>query len=303
MIFLPECFDLICSSKESTFDQSESVDGPLINSYRQLAKKHHLWLSLGGFHEKVDHSSRLLNTHLLINERGEIVSRYSKIHLFDVQSGSINYKESDFTGPGEEIVPPVSTPIGRLALGIVRSSLSSSVLPLTMCRFSVTIFVSLNSLVCWVWRAQRFSVIRVHSLKTRVEPIGKFFFELGPLKINVSSSPRLKSVNIQEEEEPLDIRWFDQLRKKRRSKIERNNLGCRSLGKDSFGSEGRTSVDRSDRHWSPIDRRDEKEDDHRRTSKKRSLSIDRNEETSRSTLPRREYPLGTNSHLQSTSLL
>ena len=126
MIFLPEAFDYICSNKQSTLDESESVDGPLINTYRQLAKKHHLWLSLGGFHERIDHSSRLLNTHLLINDEGQIVSRYSKIHLFDVQSGSINYKESDFTQPGEEIVHPVSTPIGRLALGIVRSSLFCS---------------------------------------------------------------------------------------------------------------------------------------------------------------------------------
>jgi predicted amidohydrolase len=53
MIFFPEAFDYICDSKVATLAQAEPIDGPIINRYRKLAKEHQLWLSLGGFHQKV----------------------------------------------------------------------------------------------------------------------------------------------------------------------------------------------------------------------------------------------------------
>lgn len=53
MIFLPEAFDYIEPDKTKSFNLAESVDGPLINNYKLLAKSLDIWLSLGGFHEKV----------------------------------------------------------------------------------------------------------------------------------------------------------------------------------------------------------------------------------------------------------
>ncbi len=67
---------------------------------------------------------RVLNSHLMINDQGEIVGHYSKIHLFDVQAGSLVIRESDFTQPGSSIVNPIETPAGRIALGIVFFSFS-----------------------------------------------------------------------------------------------------------------------------------------------------------------------------------
>ncbi len=55
----------------------------------------------------------------MINDQGEIVGHYSKIHLFDVQAGSLIIRESDFTQPGSSIVNPIETPAGRIGLGIV----------------------------------------------------------------------------------------------------------------------------------------------------------------------------------------
>lgn len=53
MIFLPESFDYIEEDKSKSFKLAESIDGPLINNYKLLAKSLDVWLSLGGFHEKV----------------------------------------------------------------------------------------------------------------------------------------------------------------------------------------------------------------------------------------------------------
>ncbi len=53
MAFLPECFDFIGNSKEEVLVQASAEDGDLITRFRHLAKELNLWLSLGGFHEKV----------------------------------------------------------------------------------------------------------------------------------------------------------------------------------------------------------------------------------------------------------
>jgi predicted amidohydrolase len=60
-----------------------------------------------------------LNSHLIINDQGDLVAQYAKIHLFDVQAGSLVIRESDFTQSGSTIANPVETPGGRIGLGIV----------------------------------------------------------------------------------------------------------------------------------------------------------------------------------------
>lgn len=52
MIFLPEAFDYIGRSKEESAELSETLEGPLIAAYKNLAKELNVWLSLGGFHER-----------------------------------------------------------------------------------------------------------------------------------------------------------------------------------------------------------------------------------------------------------
>lgn len=62
---------------------------------------------------------KILNSHLMIDDQGNLVGNYSKIHLFDVQAGSLNIKESDFTQSGSNILNSIETPAGRIALSIV----------------------------------------------------------------------------------------------------------------------------------------------------------------------------------------
>ena len=53
MIFFPEAFDYICQSKSSTLENAELINGPIINGYQRLAKQNQIWISLGGFHQRV----------------------------------------------------------------------------------------------------------------------------------------------------------------------------------------------------------------------------------------------------------
>lgn len=123
MVFLPEAFDYIGSSREETLSLSESLTGDTMSQYTQLARKLEVWLSLGGFHERGpnwESDRRIYNSHVIINDKGDIVSVYRKSHLFDVElpEKGVSLKESAFTIPGPTLVSPVKTPIGKVGLGI-----------------------------------------------------------------------------------------------------------------------------------------------------------------------------------------
>ena len=124
VVFLPEAFDFIGESTNETLQLAEPIDGPLITQYRDLAQALKVSLSLGGFHEAITDNegtvSKIKNTHLMINEDGSIIAKYSKCHLFDVEipEKNLKLKESDYVIPGAEICRPVSTSIGHVGLGI-----------------------------------------------------------------------------------------------------------------------------------------------------------------------------------------
>ncbi|XP_050303135.1 nitrilase and fragile histidine triad fusion protein NitFhit [Anthonomus grandis grandis] len=119
IVFLPEASDFIAKDKHEFKALAEPLTGPLISSYCSLAKDLNIWISLGGYHEMYD-ASTIYNSHVVINNQGEIKSVYRKIHLFDVSipDKNIHLRESDTNRGGNEIVPPVQTPLGLLGLSI-----------------------------------------------------------------------------------------------------------------------------------------------------------------------------------------
>jgi predicted amidohydrolase len=73
---------------------------------RELATRHGVWIVGGGTPERVPGDSRrTYNTALVIDPRGDIATRYRKIHLFDVDiPGGAVLRESDSTARGSELV-------------------------------------------------------------------------------------------------------------------------------------------------------------------------------------------------------
>ncbi|XP_076145003.1 deaminated glutathione amidase isoform X1 [Alosa pseudoharengus] len=123
MVFLPEGFDYIGSNLKQTLQLSETLSGETITRYSELARKLRVWLSLGGFHERGENwetKKRIYNSHIILNDQGDIVSVYRKGHLFDVELAEkgVSLKESSFTNPGTTLVPPVQTPIGKVGLAV-----------------------------------------------------------------------------------------------------------------------------------------------------------------------------------------
>ncbi len=72
------------------------------NINADLAKRLGLWMSLGGFHERSDVEGKVFNSHLILNEHGEIVSVYRKIHMFKVSiAHGPNLDENKSTKAGD----------------------------------------------------------------------------------------------------------------------------------------------------------------------------------------------------------
>ena len=64
---------------------AETIDGPIVKAYQEIAKTHGCWVTLGSFPEKSESPKHTYNTQLLIQPNGELASVYRKMHLFDVE--------------------------------------------------------------------------------------------------------------------------------------------------------------------------------------------------------------------------
>lgn len=119
-VFLPECSDFVGRDRAETLRLSEPLDGPTVQFYRQLAREHGVWLSVGGFHElPADGAERIHNAHLVIDSDGRLVETYRKLHLFDVETPEFRFRESAVVRGGSAIVAPLQTPVGPMGLMIV----------------------------------------------------------------------------------------------------------------------------------------------------------------------------------------
>ncbi|HEY3805444.1 MAG TPA: carbon-nitrogen hydrolase family protein [Kofleriaceae bacterium] len=108
LVVLPECFSFLGRAEGDKFAAAETLDGkgPVLGTLRELATKHGTWIIGGGTPETVpDDPKRTYNTLVVVDPRGELVARYRKIHLFDVDiPGGAVLRESDATAAGTEAV-------------------------------------------------------------------------------------------------------------------------------------------------------------------------------------------------------
>lgn len=95
------------------------ADDPTLATLRDVASETGIWLLIGSLGLKTaDPDGRFANRSFLIAPDGQIVARYDKIHMFDVDiDDTESYRESAGYRPGAQAVV-ADTPFGRVGMSI-----------------------------------------------------------------------------------------------------------------------------------------------------------------------------------------
>jgi predicted amidohydrolase len=104
-VVLPELWHVGAFSSELFDEYSLPTKNDLVHSFCQIAKENNCWIHFGSFVEK--HEKGISNTAVTINNLGEIVSQYRKIHLFGFDQG-----EAIMLSRGDKPEVISNTPLG-----------------------------------------------------------------------------------------------------------------------------------------------------------------------------------------------
>jgi len=116
-VLTPEMTNII-AKREHVLATIVDEDGdPTLAALREAARKHAMYVHIGSLAIKAS-PDRAANRSFLIDRRGDVVARYDKIHMFDVDlAGGESYRESHTYRPGDLAVV-ADLPWGRLGVTI-----------------------------------------------------------------------------------------------------------------------------------------------------------------------------------------
>jgi predicted amidohydrolase len=117
LIVLPEVFSWR-GAREEELHAAEAIPGPTTERLAALARELNVYLVGGSILERVSGDANVFNTSTVFSPCGEMLARYRKCHLFDVDiSGHLAIRESDTRQRGAETVA-VPTDLAVLGLSV-----------------------------------------------------------------------------------------------------------------------------------------------------------------------------------------
>jgi predicted amidohydrolase len=116
-VALPENF-IFLGPQELEIPSAEPIPGASSVQLATLARNHRIYLLAGSMLECVPGEERVYNTSVLFDPDGEVVARYRKLHLFDVDiPGRVHSRESATMLAGDAVVVAETT-FGKVGLSI-----------------------------------------------------------------------------------------------------------------------------------------------------------------------------------------
>ena len=117
-ILLPESVNMMEPKGRNVREKiAYEEDDVFLADSQKLAKDLGVWILLGSLLVRIS-DEQAANRSILINSNGDVVTRYDKIHMFDVDVGDgQSYRESKLYRPGESVIV-TDTPWGSLGLTI-----------------------------------------------------------------------------------------------------------------------------------------------------------------------------------------
>lgn len=117
LVVLPEVFGWRGARGEER-EAAESIPGPTSERLAALARELGIHLVGGSILERVPDSDKPYNTSVVLDPTGQLIGRYRKTHLFDVDiPGQVTIRESDTRARGQDIVV-VPTPLAAVGLAV-----------------------------------------------------------------------------------------------------------------------------------------------------------------------------------------
>lgn len=120
LIVLPENFAIMGMADTDAIKVREADgEGPIQSFLSDQASKHNVWIVGGTIPLAAEDPNKVRGACVLFDDQGQQVSRYDKIHLFDVllPDNDEQYVESATIENGEHVIV-ADTPFGRLGLGV-----------------------------------------------------------------------------------------------------------------------------------------------------------------------------------------
>lgn len=118
LVALPENFSIMgLNDTDKIKVREQPGKGPMQRFLAAQAKKHGIWLVGGSIPMACENPDKVRNACLVYDNKGKLVARYDKIHLFGLDLGNEHYREESTIEPGDRVVV-VETPYGRLGLSI-----------------------------------------------------------------------------------------------------------------------------------------------------------------------------------------
>lgn len=107
LIALPEYWTYL-GPEEGYAAAAEDIAGPTVSQLVETVRELDIHLLAGTMLEAIPGDTHFYNTSLLIDPTGNVIARYRKIHLFDIDvTGAVSALESASIAPGTEIVSAV----------------------------------------------------------------------------------------------------------------------------------------------------------------------------------------------------
>ena len=117
LIITPETTSIITSDKKILYKNSYLMKkDPLVKEIKKISKKNKKWILIGSI--AIKDKNKYRNRSIMIGPKGNIVTYYDKIKMFDVKlPNKEQHKESKTYKPGKKLVT-ANLPWGRLGLTI-----------------------------------------------------------------------------------------------------------------------------------------------------------------------------------------
>lgn len=115
LITLPEMFNTPYDNDKFIENAEKEKDSYTLNAMCEVARENDIYLQAGSIAEMDD--EKIYNTAYFIDNNGKILDKHRKMHMFDIDTQTMKFTESDTLSPGNKITS-INTPIANISIAI-----------------------------------------------------------------------------------------------------------------------------------------------------------------------------------------